>query len=107
MTSRQRIAARLIESLDHLGHRFNVSHTNICLAMDITLGWGPIAADWNGGRTRFLRWFYRWYWNGECPDCHDGIIPWIEVRQEDGSYKRFTDVTCERCHGTGRDPYAP
>jgi hypothetical protein len=94
--------------VDSLGHRFHLPEKimhNLCLAADVTVGWGPNASDWDSQKTPFLKGFYRWFWEGRCPDCGgSGEIKWMEVRQEDGTYQRSENVPCFCCEGSGIDP---
>lgn len=96
-------------SVDTFVHRLPVTLPgklghNICLAADVTVGWGPSAADWPEQQTPFLRTFYRWFWQGRCPDCGGaGRLAWSETRQEDGSYLRVESPLCHGCSGSGID----
>lgn len=103
----RRAVGRYAFTIDGAAHRLHLPNPlmhNLCLAADITVGWGPSATDWEKQKTAFLSAFYRWFWQGRCPECGgDGKFAWMEIRREDGSYRRETDVTCFACNGSGQD----
>lgn len=88
--------------VDSLGHRLplpkRLSH-NLCLAADVTVGWGPDASDWPEAKTPFLRWFYQWFWNGNCPTC--GGQGEIQIWRQGDPTDDFHPETCPGCAGTG------
>lgn len=92
--------------LDALGHQLQLPEPlqhELCLAADMTTGWGPSCPDWESNKTPFLSWFWDWLWQGSCPTCHgQGRLPWIEYRQADGSYQREESPICFQCEGSGR-----
>lgn len=68
----------------------------VCLAADITVGWGPAAADWETAKTPALIRFYRWFWQGLCPDCGgNGTLEQVHPVE--------MTVECFGCEGAGRD----
>jgi len=97
------LVGRYAFTLDGYGHRLHLpeplSH-NVCLAADVTVGWGPGCEDWERQRTRFLRWFYRWFWNGACPSC--GGRGQIEIWRSGDPSDDFHTETCYGCDGSGR-----
>lgn len=56
--------ARALEWIDNHAHdKWFVPETKlICLAYDITFGWGPEAGDWDEQANAALRAFHHW-WN--------------------------------------------
>jgi hypothetical protein len=106
-TRLRRLVDRYAFDLDGFGHRLEkliplphwLGH-NLCLAADVTVGWGPDAADWKEQRTRFLRWFYRWFWNGRCPTCRgEGEV---EIWRKGDPSDVFHTEVCEGCQGSRR-----
>jgi hypothetical protein len=89
--------------VDSLGHRLHLperlSH-NVCLAADVTVGWGPDASDWETAKTPFLRWFYRWYWDGRCPTCAGEKT--IQIWRKGDATSDFHEETCPGCQGSGQ-----
>jgi len=74
-------------------------HHFVCLAADVTVGWGPDAADWerNAARHPELVWFYGWYWNGRCDFCGGtGEIHWLHPNDQ--------IKPCGKCMGSGLQP---
>lgn len=91
----RRFIAKHIWAVDNLFHKFGFPRHNICLAADVTVGWGPGCPDWKENETSFLKWFYKWYWNGMCAVCWgQGYIEYLHPVEE--------IIPCEECNGTGR-----
>lgn len=97
------LVARHAFAIDGLGHRLplpkRLSH-NLCLAADVTVGWGPDASDWESARTPFLRWFYRWFWDESCPTC--GGKGEIRIWRRGDPTNDFHPETCPGCEGRGQ-----
>lgn len=97
------LVARHAFHVDSLGHRLplpkRLSH-NLCLAADITVGWGPDTTDWKSARTPFLRWFYNWFWAGNCPSCNGKGV--IRVWHRGDPTDDFHQEPCSSCEATGR-----
>ena len=49
----------LLIRLDELSHRTRYGADWLCLAADVTYGWGPDAEDWERSANRFHRWLNR------------------------------------------------
>lgn len=97
------LIARHAFEVDRLGHRLPLPRRlghNLCLAADITVGWGPDASDWSESQTPFLRWFYRWFWNGHCPTC--GGKGQIQIWRRGDPTEGFHTEDCPGCAGTGQ-----